>query len=66
MAVLNLFVSPRKAENVVAYIEKTLGKKSRSLWFGARPILGSFEQTPLPLMTCGTGRATSPSPSCPP
>jgi hypothetical protein len=55
LVVLCMFASPQKADNVRLYIEdptpKGMGKKSRSLWFMGKKILGSHERAPKPLTT---------------
>jgi hypothetical protein len=49
LIVLNMFTSPRKADNVRRYIEEGLDRKSRSLWFRGMKVLGSHDSAPQPL-----------------
>jgi hypothetical protein len=51
LIVLNLFISPTKAENVRTYISDRLGKKSRSLCFLGMRSLGSYDIAPKPILS---------------
>jgi Replication-relaxation len=51
LIILNLFISPTKAENVRTYISDRLGKKSRSLCFLGMRSLGSYDVAPKPILS---------------